>query len=67
MSSGKVNITLNIATQLKSVKNDERVIYRDQKYTQQTEIKKKELTQNIPSFVNTGKALGSRVTNTKLQ
>lgn len=30
-------------------------------------MKKKELTQNIPSFVNTGKALGSRVTNTKLQ
>lgn len=49
------------------MKNDERVNYRDQKYSEQTELKKKELTQNVPSIVNTGQNLGSRFANTKLQ
>lgn len=61
-----------MATQSKDVKNDERVIYRDQKYSEQTEVKKKEISQmgqgqNVPSLVNTGQNLGSRFTNTRLQ
>jgi hypothetical protein len=67
VSSGKVNATLNVAIQLKSIRNDERVIHRDQKYSVQTELKKKELPQSVPSLVNTGKVLGSRFTNVKLQ
>lgn len=67
LSAGKVKVRLNIGTQSKKVKTDERVNYKAQKLSEQTEQKKKEMgMSNLPSFVNTGNVLGSRFTNNKL-
>lgn len=41
ISAGKVKIRLNIGTQSKKVKTDERVNYKAQKLSEQTEQKKK--------------------------
>lgn len=66
ISAGRVSLRLNVAIQSKKVKDDERVVFKAQKLSEQIEQKKKENTSNFPSFYNTGTMLASRFSNTKL-
>jgi hypothetical protein len=67
LSSGTITTRINVATQSKKVKTEERINYKVTKFSEETELVKSEFAKSqMPGQVNTGNLVGGRFTTSKL-